>query len=277
MATSTFKSTTKRMMIGASKAPPEDSATFNQKSSHQCSHNLSCFSRGSPERTLTADDYDDNPVPSRGRFVNKVRCSGFPEISLDDLIVDLFDSSADRSHSVARSFEAIPTGTGGRVVSKKAIVDEIEAQLAQKDFKVKALHGEKDQASRMDILQKFRSGIYHVLVAIDVAARGRDIKSIKSVMNFDIAKDMDMHVHRIGRTGRSGDKDGTAYTLITQKEALFAGELVNSLVAAGQTVSTELMDLAMKLLLPFNHLKLLLLLSTTKEDAHTFIMHVPIF
>ncbi|KAM1412942.1 hypothetical protein FF1_025241 [Malus domestica] len=74
----------------------------------------------------------------------------------------------------------------------------------------------------MDILQKFRSGIYHVLVAIDVAARGRDIKSIKSVVNFDIAKDMDMHVHQIGRTGRSGDKDGTAYTLITQKEALFA-------------------------------------------------------
>ncbi|TQD84310.1 hypothetical protein C1H46_030138 [Malus baccata] len=75
----------------------------------------------------------------------------------------------------------------------------------------------------MDILQKFKSSIYHVLVATDVAARGLDIKSVKSVVNFDIAKDMDMHVHRIGRTGRAGDKDGTAYTLITQKEARFAG------------------------------------------------------
>ncbi|ONI14824.1 hypothetical protein PRUPE_3G010900 [Prunus persica] len=130
--------------------------------------------------------------------------------------------------------------------SKKAAVDEIESQLSQKGFKVTALHGDKDQASRMDILQKFKSGIYHVLIATDVAARGLDIKSIKSVVNFDIAKDMDMHVHRIGRTGRAGDKDGTAYTLITQKEARFAGELVNSLVAAGQNVSTELMDLAMK-------------------------------
>ncbi|KAM1601565.1 hypothetical protein ACFX1X_026038 [Malus domestica] len=130
--------------------------------------------------------------------------------------------------------------------SKKAAVDEIESQLAQKGFKVTALHGDKDQASRMDILQKFKSGIYHVLVATDVAARGLDIKSIKSIVNFDIAKDMDMHVHRIGRTGRAGDKDGIAYTLITQKEARFAGELVNSLVAAGQIVSTELMDLAMK-------------------------------
>ncbi|XP_039003042.1 DEAD-box ATP-dependent RNA helicase 24-like isoform X2 [Hibiscus syriacus] len=130
--------------------------------------------------------------------------------------------------------------------SKKATVDEIESQLSSKGFKVGALHGDKDQASRMEILQKFKSGIYHVLVATDVAARGLDIKSIKSVVNYDIAKDMDMHVHRIGRTGRAGDKDGIAYTLITQKEARFAGELVNSLVAAGQNVSTELMDLAMK-------------------------------
>ncbi|GLT43120.1 hypothetical protein SLA2020_170910 [Shorea laevis] len=130
--------------------------------------------------------------------------------------------------------------------SKKASVDEIESQLVQKGFKVAALHGDKDQASRMEILQKFKSGFYHVLVATDVAARGLDIKSIKSVVNFDIAKDMDMHVHRIGRTGRAGDKDGIAYTLITQKEARFAGELVNSLIAAGQNVSMELMDLAMK-------------------------------
>ncbi|KVI12544.1 DEAD-box ATP-dependent RNA helicase 24 isoform X1 [Cynara cardunculus var. scolymus] len=130
--------------------------------------------------------------------------------------------------------------------SKKATVDEIENQLSQKGFKVAALHGDKDQASRMETLQKFKAGIYHVLVATDVAARGLDIKSIKSVVNFDIARDMDMHVHRIGRTGRAGDKDGTAYTLITHKEARFAGELVNSLIAAGQNVSMELMDLAMK-------------------------------
>lgn len=130
--------------------------------------------------------------------------------------------------------------------SKKATVDDIENQLILQGFKVAALHGDKDQSSRMEILQKFKSGIYHVLIATDVAARGLDIKSIKSVVNIDIARDMDMHVHRIGRTGRAGDKDGTAYTLITHREARFAGELVNSLVAAGQNVSAELMDLAMK-------------------------------
>ncbi|AQL07151.1 Putative DEAD-box ATP-dependent RNA helicase family protein [Zea mays] len=130
--------------------------------------------------------------------------------------------------------------------SKKARVDEIERELNQRGFRIAALHGDKDQASRMETLQKFKSGTYHVLVATDVAARGLDIKSIKTVVNFDIAKEMDMHIHRIGRTGRAGDKDGTAYTLITQKEARFAGELVQSLIAAGQDVPNELMDLAMK-------------------------------
>ncbi|GJN08069.1 hypothetical protein PR202_ga25957 [Eleusine coracana subsp. coracana] len=130
--------------------------------------------------------------------------------------------------------------------SKKARVDELEKELNQRGFRIAALHGDKDQASRMETLQKFKSGVYHVLVATDVAARGLDIKSIKTVVNFDIVKEMDMHIHRIGRTGRAGDKDGTAYTLITQKESRFAGELVHSLIAAGQDVPNELMDLAMK-------------------------------
>ncbi|KAG6408002.1 hypothetical protein SASPL_131004 [Salvia splendens] len=136
---------------------------------------------------------------------------------------------------------------GGVLVfaSKKAAVDEVEAQLLQRGLKVAAFHGDKDQSSRMEILQKSKYGIYHVLVATDVATQGLDIKSITYVVNFDIAKDMDMHVHRIGRIGRAWDKDRTAYTLITQKEARFAGELVNSLIAADQNVSSELMDLAM--------------------------------
>ncbi|KAH7331342.1 hypothetical protein KP509_20G028100 [Ceratopteris richardii] len=130
--------------------------------------------------------------------------------------------------------------------STKVRVEEIEARLHEQGFKVAALHGDKDQASRMDVLQKFKAGIHHVLVATDVAARGLDIKSIKSVINVDSAKDMDSHVHRIGRTGRAGDKEGVAFTLVTNKEARFAGELVTSLIAAGQNVPHELFDLAMK-------------------------------
>ena len=82
-----------------------------------------------------------------------------------------------------------------------------------------------DQHARMAVLHAFKAGTHHVLVATDVAARGLDIKSIKSVVNYDTAKDIDTHVHRVGRTGRAGDKDGVAYTLLTPKEAHFAGGL----------------------------------------------------
>ncbi|KAM7495790.1 hypothetical protein LguiA_020204 [Lonicera macranthoides] len=162
-------------------------------------------------------------------------------------VVEVIPSDAEKLPWLLEKLPAlIDNGDVLVFASKKATVDVIESQLAERGFKVAALHGDKDQSSRMEILQKFKSGTYHVLIATDVAARGLDIKSIKSVVNFDIARDMDMHVHRIGRTGRAGDKDGTAYTLITHKEARFAGELVNSLIAAGQNVSMELMDLAMK-------------------------------
>ena len=62
-----------------------------------------------------------------------------------------------------------------------------------------------------------------------LAARGLDIPSIKTVINFDVAKDIDTHVHRIGRTGRAGEK-GTAFTLVTSKDVNFAGDLVRNLV-----------------------------------------------
>ena len=82
-----------------------------------------------------------------------------------------------------------------------------------------------DQHSRMQVLSEYKSGKHHVLVATDVAARGLDIKSIKTVVNVDAARDIDTHVHRVGRTGRAGDKDGVAYTLVTHQESRFAGTL----------------------------------------------------
>jgi len=76
-------------------------------------------------------------------------------------------------------------------------------------------------------------------------ARGLDIPSIRTVVNYDVARDIDTHTHRIGRTGRAGEK-GTAYTLLTNKDTTFAGDLVRNLEGANQGVSKELMDLAMQ-------------------------------
>ena len=64
---------------------------------------------------------------------------------------------------------------------------------------------------------------------LSLTARGLDIPAIKTVVNFDVSKTIDTHVHRIGRTGRAGEK-GTAFTLVTNKDVQFAGDLLRNLV-----------------------------------------------
>ncbi|XP_040368429.1 uncharacterized protein LOC112182913 isoform X4 [Rosa chinensis] len=115
MATSAFKSTTKRTATGSSRAPAEDSTSVNQ--SHRRSRSLSCFSRRLTEPP--AEEFEVNPTPRR-KFVNTVRGSGFPEISLNDLVIELFDSSSnDRGgRSALRSSETTPAQRRGRSVSR---------------------------------------------------------------------------------------------------------------------------------------------------------------
>ncbi|KAG2833184.1 DEAD-box ATP-dependent RNA helicase 24 [Phytophthora cactorum] len=111
------------------------------------------------------------------------------------------------------------------------------------------LHGDKTQQERTEALGKFKSGECRVLVATDVAARGLDVKDVKNVVNFDVAKNIDTHVHRIGRTGRMGQEGfepGTAYTLVTRNESQFAAQLVYNMDVSGQPVSAELLALAMR-------------------------------
>ncbi|MGL4605617.1 MAG: ATP-dependent RNA helicase DbpA [Iodobacter sp.] len=83
---------------------------------------------------------------------------------------------------------------------------ELAAELRAQGFSALALYGELEQRERDEILVQFSNQSCSVLVATDVAARGLDIQSLGAVINVDVSKDTEVHIHRIGRTGRGHDK-----------------------------------------------------------------------
>ncbi len=100
----------------------------------------------------------------------------------------------------------------------KVACDEVADRLRREGFHAQALHGDMEQRDRDRILVQFANRSSSVLVATDVAARGLDIKELQAVVNYEVTRDAEVHVHRIGRTGRAGNK-GLALSLFTENEA----------------------------------------------------------
>jgi ATP-dependent RNA helicase RhlE len=95
--------------------------------------------------------------------------------------------------------------------------DRVTKLLARNRISVVAIHGGRTQNQRNDALAGFRSGLYSVLVATDIAARGLDIPDVSHVVNFDLPEAPDAYIHRIGRTARMG-KSGEALSLVMPED-----------------------------------------------------------
>jgi ATP-dependent RNA helicase DeaD len=97
-------------------------------------------------------------------------------------------------------------------------VDALVKRLKRAGYSADGLHGGKTQSQRDRIMQSFRTkGGTQLLIATDVAARGLDVHDVEAVFNFDLPKDSEFYVHRIGRTGRAG-KSGQAFTFVEDSE-----------------------------------------------------------
>ena len=99
----------------------------------------------------------------------------------------------------------------------KMEVTELEETLMKAGFAVDSLHGDKQQREREYTLKRFRERKVQVLVATDVAARGLDVKELTHVINYSIPREIESYIHRIGRTGRNGQK-GIAITMVSPME-----------------------------------------------------------
>lgn len=123
----------------------------------------------------------------------------------------------DKVELVSRVLQAEGRGATMIFTRTKRTAQKVADELAERGFKVGAVHGDLGQIAREKALKAFRAGDIDVLVATDVAARGIDIDDITHVINYQIPEDEQAYVHRIGRTGRAG-KTGIAVTLVDWDE-----------------------------------------------------------
>ncbi|MEC6749219.1 DEAD/DEAH box helicase [Marinilactibacillus sp. XAAS-LB27] len=99
----------------------------------------------------------------------------------------------------------------------KRRVDELAKGLEMRGYQAEGIHGDLSQSKRMSVLSDFKKGKMDILVATDVAARGLDVSGLTHVYNYDVPQDPESYVHRIGRTGRAGEK-GVSVTFVTPQE-----------------------------------------------------------
>ncbi len=102
-------------------------------------------------------------------------------------------------------------------VATKEGADRLTKFLERGKHKVASIHGDRSQNQRNEALQGFKDGVYRVLVATDVAARGIHVDDIAHVVNYDLPQEAENFIHRIGRTGRAGAR-GASWTFVTPFE-----------------------------------------------------------
>jgi len=127
---------------------------------------------------------------------------------------------------------------GGKTLvftTTKIAADQLGTFLSDKGFQADCFHGDLLQSQREQILGDFRSGKFSILVATDVAARGFDIEGVSHVINYDLPLNIDDYVHRIGRTGRAGNK-GMATSFYTDKNASILKPLISVMEETNQTI-----------------------------------------
>lgn len=120
--------------------------------------------------------------------------------------------------------------------SNQGDVDDIHQYLLLKGVDAVAIHGGKDQSERTEAIEEFKTCVKDVLVATDIASKGLDFPDIQHVINYDMPKEIEDYVHRIGRTGRCG-KTGVATSFINKDcHDTFLLDLKHLLIEAKQKI-----------------------------------------
>jgi len=120
-------------------------------------------------------------------------------------------------------------------VQSKERAQELYEELAYEGLKVEAMHAERTQGQRDDIVRRFRRGEIWILICTDLMGRGIDFKGVNCVINYDLPTSPVAYIHRIGRTGRANRK-GKAFTLFTLEDTERLRSIANVVRLSGGEV-----------------------------------------
>jgi ATP-independent RNA helicase DbpA len=168
---------------------------------------------------LFSATYPDDIREATGRFLNQPE-----EVAVETrheparIAQQFYDIGFDnRFEAAARLLAHFRPGSAILFCNTKARCKELADYLREHGWSARALYGEMEQRDRDETLALFANRSCTVLCATDVAARGIDVAGMEAVINVDVSKDPEVHVHRIGRTGRAGES-GQALTLAAPNE-----------------------------------------------------------
>lgn len=173
----------------------------------------------SRQTLLFSATFPDNIQSLSRRFQNAPQRISVESLHADQQISQRFFvcHKSERLPGLVRLLATFQPSSAVVFCNTKVLVRDVCEYLARSGIHARALHGDMEQRDRDQVLIQFKQLSCTILVATDVAARGLDIDDLPAVVNFELPRNAEVYVHRIGRTGRAG-KEGLAISLLTESE-----------------------------------------------------------
>lgn len=136
----------------------------------------------------------------------------------------IYSNESDKYENLKKIIYSLTPQTTIIFLNTKDRVVELYKKMKKDKFLVEQLHGDMSQDKRIFTIKDFKNGKYNILVSTDVASRGIHIDDISLVVNYDVPRDKENYIHRIGRTGRH-DKNGKAIAMISDRDEKYINEI----------------------------------------------------
>jgi ATP-dependent RNA helicase DeaD len=162
----------------------------------------------------------------------------------------------EKPEVIGKLIDQVPGFYGLIFCQTKALVTELTQTLKSNGYLADCLHGDMEQNARERAMKAFKAKSLNILVCTDVASRGIDVKDLTHVINYSLPRELDLYVHRIGRTGRGG-KVGLALSLVTPSHMNLVRKIEamtkSKMTRANLPTDAELLNIKVgKLLADFN-------------------------